>query len=154
MKSAVAANNRARIYSAPLSRREVRLLAEWERERRVILTMDVIREAVGDDAAQDVAWRLVRKKALARIGRGKYLVRPFRTLNRPTVPSAAVLAAALLQGEPYYLGGRWALTFHRLTEQQYAFFVQQAGSPIAAAMRRNTASLAAVMCMYCPSPVG
>jgi predicted transcriptional regulator of viral defense system len=30
------------------------------------------------------------------------------------------LAAALLQGESYYLGGRWALTFHRLTEQQYA----------------------------------
>ena len=81
--------------------------------------MDVIRQAVGADAAQDVAWRLVQKRALARIGRGKYLVRPLRTLSRPTAPSAAVLAAALLQGEPYYLGGRWALTFHRLTEQQY-----------------------------------
>ena len=41
-------------------------------------------------------------------------------LTRATSPSAAVLAAALLQGEPYYLGGRWALTFHRLTVQQYA----------------------------------
>jgi predicted transcriptional regulator of viral defense system len=30
-----------------------------------------------------------------------------------------VQAAVLLQGEPYYLGGLWALTFHRLTEQQY-----------------------------------
>jgi len=120
MKSAESANNKPRIYSAPLSRREVSLLAEWERERRVVLTMDAIRQAVGADAAQDVAWRLVRKKALARIGRGKYLVRPLRTLNRPTAPSSAVLAAALLQGEPYYLGGRWALTFHRLSEQQYA----------------------------------
>ncbi|WP_248345743.1 type IV toxin-antitoxin system AbiEi family antitoxin domain-containing protein [Anaeromyxobacter paludicola] len=120
MKPAEPANYSARIYSAPLSRREVSLLAEWERERRVILTMDVIRQAVGADAAQDVAWRLVQKRALARIGRGKYLVRPLRTLNRATTPSAAVLAAALLQGEPYYLGGRWALTFHRLTEQQYS----------------------------------
>jgi len=120
MKPADTANNSARIYSTPLSRREVSLLAEWERERRVILTMDVIRQAVGADSAQDVAWRLVRKRALARVGRGKYLVRPLRTLNRSTAPSAAVLAAALLQGEPYYLGGRWALTFHRLTEQQYA----------------------------------
>jgi predicted transcriptional regulator of viral defense system len=30
-----------------------------------------------------------------------------------------VQAAVLLQGEPYYLGGLWALTVHRLTEQQY-----------------------------------
>jgi len=120
MKFAGTANKPARIYSSPLSRREVSLLAEWERERRVILTMDVIRQAVGADSAQDVAWRLVQKRALARVGRGKYLVRPLRTLNRPMAPSAAVLAAALLQGEPYYLGGRWALTFHRLTEQQYA----------------------------------
>ena len=29
----------------------------------------------------------------------------------------------LLQGEPYYLGGLWALTFHRLTEQQYVSVV-------------------------------
>jgi predicted transcriptional regulator of viral defense system len=120
MKHADTANNPPRTYSTPLSRREVSLLAEWERERRVILTMDVIRQAVGADSAQDVAWRLVRKRALARIGRGRYLVRPLRTLNRPTAPSAPVLAAALLQGEPYYLGGLWALTFHRLTEQQYA----------------------------------
>src|SRR6266542_4267373 len=119
MKSAESANNYARIYSAPLSRREVSLLAEWERERRVVLTMDAIRQAVEADASQDVAWRLVRKKALARIGRGKYLVRPLRAMNRPAMPSAPVLAAALLQGEQYYLGGLWALTFHRLTEQQY-----------------------------------
>jgi predicted transcriptional regulator of viral defense system len=119
MKLADVANKPARIYSTALSRREVSLLAEWERERRVILTMDVIRQAVGADSAQDVAWRLVQKRALARIGRGKYLLRPFRTLTRATAPSAAVLAAALLQGEPYYLGGRWALTFHRLTDQQY-----------------------------------
>ena len=39
MKSAESANNNLRIYSAPLSRREVSLLAEWERERRVILDM-------------------------------------------------------------------------------------------------------------------
>lgn len=119
MEYAGSASRAPRGYRVSLSRREVSLLAEWERGRRVILTMDDIRQAVGADAAQDVAWRLVRKNALARIGRGKYLVRPLRSLNRPTTPSAAVLAAALLQGEQYYLGGRWALTFHRLSEQQY-----------------------------------
>ena len=120
MKHATSANKSTRVYSRPLSRREVSLLAEWERERRVILGMDVIRQAVGTGAAQDVAWRLVQKGALARVGRGKFLVRPLRTLNRPTASSAAVLVAALLQEERYYLGGRWALGFHRLTEQQYA----------------------------------
>jgi predicted transcriptional regulator of viral defense system len=119
MKPADAANKPTRVYSG-LSRREVGLLAEWERERRVVLTTDVIRKAVGPDSAHDVASRLVRKRALERIGRGKYLVRPLRTLNRPTTHSAPVLAAALLQGQAYYLGGLWALTFHRLTEQQYA----------------------------------
>lgn len=118
MKGAGSAPDVTRVYSA-LSSREVGLLADWERERRVVLTMDVIREAVGADSARDVAKRLVRKRALERIGRGKYVVRPLRTLSRPSAPSAAVLAAALLQGEPCYLGGLWALTFHRLTDQQY-----------------------------------
>jgi predicted transcriptional regulator of viral defense system len=119
VKVANATTNKPRIYSASLSKREVALLAGWERERRVSVTLDDIRSAVGPPLARDVASRLVAKKALQRIGRGKYLVRPLRTMSRPTAHSAAVQAAVLLQGEPYYLGGLWALTFHRLTEQQY-----------------------------------
>src|SRR5712692_8349909 len=119
MKVAKAATKYVRTYSTSLSRREVALLAGWERERRVSVALDDIRRAVGAAVARDVASRLVAKKALERIGRGKYLVRPLRTLSRPTVTSAVVQAAVLLQGEPYYLGGLWALTFHRLTEQQY-----------------------------------
>ncbi len=110
MKLARSASKRARVYGTPLSRREVSLLAEWERGRRVVLTIDDLREAVGADAAQDVAWRLVRKKALARIGRGRYLVRPLRTLNHPTTPSAPVLAAALLQGELARYDRLWRTT--------------------------------------------
>jgi predicted transcriptional regulator of viral defense system len=97
----------------------VALLAGWERERRVSVTLDDIRRAVGGSVARDVASRLVAKKALERIGAGRYMVRPLRTLSRPTAASAPVQAAVLLQGEPYYLGGLWALTFHRLTEQQH-----------------------------------
>src|SRR6267378_4206208 len=119
MTVAKSATNRARAYRPSLSRREVALLAGWERERRVSVTLDDIRRAVGAAVARDVASRLVAKKALERIGAGRYLVRPLRTLSRPTVVSAPVQAAVLLQGEPYYLGGLWALTFHRLTEQQY-----------------------------------
>ena len=119
MKTAKSAKNTPRNYNATLSRREVALLAGWERERRVLVSLDDIRRAVGADAASDVAWRLVRKKALERVGAGKYLLRPLRTMNRLTVSSAPVMAAALLQDERYYLGGLWALTFHRLTGQQY-----------------------------------
>ena len=95
------------------------LLAGWERERRVSVTIEDIRKTVGASVARDVASRLVAKRALERVGRGKYLVRPLRSQSRPTTASAALQAAVLLQGEPYYLGGLWALTFHRLTEQQY-----------------------------------
>src|SRR6266478_6337212 len=119
MKVAITTTKSTLIYNSSLSRREVALLAEWERERRVSVTLEDIRRVVGVTVARDVASRLVAKKALERIGRGKYLVRPLRTLSRPTVTSAVVQAAVLLQGEPYYLGGLWALTFHRLTEQQY-----------------------------------
>jgi predicted transcriptional regulator of viral defense system len=119
VKVAKSATKYVRSYSASLSSREVALLAGWERERRVSVTLDDIRRAVGSAVARDVASRLVAKKALERIGRGRYLVRPLRTLSRATVASAPVQAAVLLQGEPYYLGGLWALTFHRLTDQQY-----------------------------------
>lgn len=83
------------------------------------MTTADIRQAVGAKVARDVASRLVAKRVLERVARGKYLVRPLRTQARPTKVSAAVQAAALLQGEPYYLGGLWAMTFHRLTDQQY-----------------------------------
>jgi predicted transcriptional regulator of viral defense system len=119
MKVAETTTNIARTYNSSLSRREVALLAGWERERRISVTLEDLRKTVGASVARDVASRLVAKKVLERIGRGRYLVRPLRTLSRPTVVSAAVQAAVLLQGEPYYLGGLWALTFHRLTEQQY-----------------------------------
>jgi predicted transcriptional regulator of viral defense system len=107
----------ARIYNEPLSRREVRLLADWERERRSSVTADDVRRLVGD-ASKDVILSLTRKGALQRVKGGVFLVRPFRTLLRPTSTSAVVQAAVLLQSEPYYLGGAWALTFHGLTEQQ------------------------------------
>jgi predicted transcriptional regulator of viral defense system len=119
VKVAKSTTKHASTYSASLSRREVALLAGWERERRVSVTLEDIRRAVGAAVARDVASRLVAKKALERIGPGRYLVRPLRSLSRPTSASAPVQAAALLQGEPYYLGGLWALTFHRLTDQQY-----------------------------------
>ena len=105
MKVAKSTINRARIYNASLSRREVALLGGWERERRVSVTLDDIRQAVGALVARDVASRLLAKKALERIGAGRYLVRPLRTLSRPTAASAPSQAAVLLQGKPYYLGG-------------------------------------------------
>jgi len=102
-----------------LSRREVHLLAGWERARRTFVTIDDIRNEVGSDAAKDVARALVHKQALERVRRGVYLVRPFRALGRPSSRSTSVMIAAILAGDLYYLGGLWALSFHRLTEQKF-----------------------------------
>lgn len=118
MKTARTADPARKTYSASLSRREVGLLAEWERERRQIVSLDDLRRLVGP-AAGDVARRLVRKRALERVGPGRFVIRPLRALGRPGTVSAPVLAAAALQGESYYLGGLWALTFHRLSSQQF-----------------------------------
>lgn len=117
MKRVKSSRKNDHIYNEPLSRREVRLLAGWERARRVSVTIDDVRHLVGQ-AANDVIKSLTRKGALQRVKSGVFLVRPFRSLLRPTSMSAVAQAAALLQSEPYYLGGAWAFTFHRLTEQQ------------------------------------
>lgn len=106
-------------YNSGLSKREVALIAGWERDRRKFLTTEDIRASVGPTAATTVTSSLVRKGVLERVERGVYLVRPIRSLLRPTSPSAPMVLAAMLHAEPYYLGGLWALTQHGLTDQQY-----------------------------------
>ena len=102
-----------------LSRREIEVLATWERARRQAITMDDLRQVVGDAVAKKVAHSLVRKRALLRLSRGRFLLRPFRSLAHKSTPSSAVLVSAFLQSEPHYLGGLWALTLHGLTSQQH-----------------------------------
>src|SRR4051794_11642153 len=109
--------NDAHSSTRALSRREVTLLSDWKRERRLMVTIQDIAQRVGDDVAAKVAHRLVRKGALQRRRRGSYLIRPFRSLGRATQPSTAVSVEALLRDEPHYLGGLWALSIHRFTEQ-------------------------------------
>ena len=103
----------------PLSTRERALLAGWERARQSRITRGELVAQFGAATASDVVKALLRKGVLQRIGRGVYLAIPLRSQGRPFAPSAATAAAALLANEPYYLGGLWAFSFHRLTEQQY-----------------------------------
>ena len=109
----------AKDYIAPLSSRERLILAEWERARVTRVTRTEIAMRWGEDKADKITSALVRKRALRRVGRGIFLVVPLRAQARPSTSSAAMTVAALLQDEPYYLGGLWALTFWRLTPQQY-----------------------------------
>jgi predicted transcriptional regulator of viral defense system len=102
-----------------LSSLETRLLATWERERRSRVTIDDLRQILGSDM-RSVVDGLVQKGLLERIAPGLYLIHPLRSLSRPRSVSAAVVAAALLADEPYYLGGWWAYSLHRLSQQMYA----------------------------------
>jgi predicted transcriptional regulator of viral defense system len=107
-------------YSVPsLSRRELSLISSWEKEHRTRLRLEELRQMLGDPA-EWVAHRLTRKGVLQRVSRGVYLIRPVRTLDRPSVSSAAAALSFLLEEQPYYLGGLWALSLHRLTSQAYA----------------------------------
>jgi predicted transcriptional regulator of viral defense system len=113
----------AEIYNASLSRREVRLLSDWERERRRTVTIEDLRSAVGAAIAPRVAHQLVRKGALQRLRPGSYLIRPLRALARASEPSTPVLVEALLGEERHYLGGLWAISLHGFSEQRYAAVV-------------------------------
>jgi predicted transcriptional regulator of viral defense system len=106
-------------YMTPLSSRERLILAEWERARVSRVTGSDVAGRWGAEKAGKITSALVRKGALRRVGKGIFLVVPFRAQARPSTPSAAAMVAALLSDEPYYLGGLWALTYHRLTLQQY-----------------------------------
>lgn len=97
---------------------ETELVAAWERERRVWITLSELRERLGD-ATRATVQGLIQKGLLERIAPGRYLIHPFRSLGRQRAVSSAVTAAALLADEPYYLGGWWAFSFHRLTQQVY-----------------------------------
>jgi len=110
----------AKDYNAPLSSRERLALAEWERARVSRVTRADVAARWGNDKVDKITSALVRKGALRRVGQGIFLVVPLRAQAKPSASSAAVTVAALLQDEPYYLGGLWALTYRRLTPQQYA----------------------------------
>jgi len=106
---------------APLSKREVALLGEWERTgTHRVTTADLATSlAVSRPAATVVLSRLAHKGALERIGRGIYEIRPMRAVGIPWATSTLVAVATLLDDRDYYVGGPVALTTHRLTEQVY-----------------------------------
>jgi predicted transcriptional regulator of viral defense system len=102
-----------------LSRVETSLLASWERSGRAHVTSDQILADVPDHDPYVLASSLVRKGLLHRVAPGVFLIRAMRTAGRPWSPTAVAATAALLANETYYLGGWWALSFHRLTQQVY-----------------------------------
>lgn len=104
--------------AAALSGLETGLLASWERGRKRRVTTGELRQILGSKARVTVTG-LVQKGLLERIAPGLYLIHPFRSLSRPQSVSSQVVASALLADEPYYLGGWWAFTLHRLTQQVY-----------------------------------
>lgn len=101
-----------------LSSPETALLAVWEHERRSRVTIGELRQLLGSET-RSVVSSLLEKGLLERIAPGLFLIHPFRSLARPRAVSAPVVAAALLADEPYYLGGWWAFSVHRLTQQVY-----------------------------------
>jgi predicted transcriptional regulator of viral defense system len=114
----VSNKNRQSTYKAPqLAAREIEVLSRLERERRSRITLNELADSFGRTQAYEIVRSLVGKRVLSRVGRATYLAHPFRTLGRPWSPSAPVAAAQLLADEPYYLGGFWAWSHHRLTDQ-------------------------------------
>ncbi len=102
-----------------LSRVETSLLASWERSGQTRITLDDLIASAPHHDPYVLASSLVRKGLLHRVAPGKFLVRALRTAGREWSPTAIAAAVAILTGENYYLGGWWALSFHRLSQQVY-----------------------------------
>jgi predicted transcriptional regulator of viral defense system len=129
------------IYNgSSLSSLETGLLSAWERERRSRVTIGELRQLLGPET-RNVVTGLVEKSLLERIAPGLFLIHPFRSLSRPRAVSAPVVAAALLADEPYYLGGWWAFSLHRLTQQVYGSIVDAYATRERRPRRLRTAKL-------------
>lgn len=102
-----------------LSRVETSLLASWERNGQARVTLEDLLVGAPTHDPYVLASSLVRKGLLHRVAPGKFLVRAMRTVGRSWSPTAIAATAAILTGEIYYLGGWWALSFHRLSQQVY-----------------------------------
>lgn len=101
-----------------LSKRELALVAAWERSRKAYVTTADLR-VVSEKHAAQIAYELVRKRILRRVRRGVWMFRPIRMLVHPSSASAVVELAALLHDVPHYIGGLWALSHHGMTTQRY-----------------------------------
>jgi len=96
-----------------LSPREAELISLWKRERVTEVSIEDLRQKVGEAAAPRVASALVMKGALLRVHPGRYLL-PTKH-SEAHVPVLLAVTAAL-RGEPHYIGGVWAMFLQDMTE--------------------------------------
>ncbi|HEY3081770.1 MAG TPA: type IV toxin-antitoxin system AbiEi family antitoxin [Chloroflexota bacterium] len=101
-----------------LSSRELALLSEWEMDGVTRVRPCDLAERLGEPAvARKTLARLAAKRALDRVAKGVYAVRPLRAVGQPWAWSSAASVAHAMAGQTYYVGGAVALTLHRLTTQ-------------------------------------
>ena len=102
----------------PLSKNESTLLASLaERGRNIFTLEDVISTLeIPYENAKVIVSRLVKKKWLIRLARGKYIIVPLEAgVKSQYTEHGFVIASHLV--EPYYIGYWSALNYHGLSEQ-------------------------------------
>ena len=101
-----------------LSKTESTLLSSLSEKGRAIFTLkDVVENSgINYDNAKVIANRLVKKRWLIRLSRGKYLIVPLEAgVESKYTEHEFVIASHLT--DPYYIGYWSALNFHGYTEQ-------------------------------------
>lgn len=94
--------------SGSLAPQELMLVEAWEADRKRLVTLDEIQEALGRDAtrgrARMVSLRLRRKGFLSPLGRGVYAVIPVSALGVEAPDVAVSLNVLKVRGFDFYLG--------------------------------------------------
>ena len=101
-----------------LSKTESTLLSSLSEKGRTIFTLkDIVENSgINYDNAKVIANRLVKKRWLIRLSRGKYLIVPLEAGVRSEYTEHEFVIASHLT-DPYYIGYWSALNFHGYTEQ-------------------------------------
>ena len=113
------ADLKGRLYVRhPLSKTESTLLASLAERGRNIFTLEDVTSTSGIpyEYAKVIVSRLVKKKWLIRLARGKYIIVPLEAgVKSQYTEHGFVIASHLV--EPYYIGYWSALNYHGLSEQ-------------------------------------
>jgi len=113
------ADLKSRLYVRhPLSKTESTLLASLAERGRNIFTLEDVTSTldIPYEYAKVIVNRLVKKKWLIRLARGKYLIVPLEAgVKSQHTEHGFVIASYLV--EPYYIGYWSALNYHGFSEQ-------------------------------------
>ena len=102
----------------PLSKKEVRIIAELEFNKKYYFKREDIKHHFDSDSKLNYTiHRLISKERIIKLNRNKYYLVPIKAKSGKWADRSFIIADEMFNGRDYYIGGWAAANYWRLTEQ-------------------------------------